>query len=104
MSCRGHICRPAAHLILVRFYGLRAVAFRLGGASIVSTVESHLYLRRSRGSPWIKSFIMTMSWLASAFGPGATLPAVIRTRAVGASLKPIAKEDGFDHPAEPERT
>jgi hypothetical protein len=28
--------------MLVRFYGLRAVAFRLGGASIVSTVESHL--------------------------------------------------------------
>ena len=43
MSCRGLACRPAAHFILVRFYGL-AVAFRLAGASIVSAVESHLFL------------------------------------------------------------
>ena len=40
-SCRGF--SPAAHLTLVRFYGW-AVAFRLGGTSIVSTVEFHLLL------------------------------------------------------------
>ncbi len=43
MELPGTGCRPAAHLILVRSMGC-AVEFRLGGASIVSTVESHLAL------------------------------------------------------------
>jgi len=38
----GIRCRPAARLILVRFYGLGAVEFNLGGVSIISNTESHL--------------------------------------------------------------
>src|SRR5439155_4911259 len=49
-SCRTQSCARQLGLLSLDSMGW-AVAFRLGGASIVSAVESHLYLLRSCGSP-----------------------------------------------------
>ena len=48
----------------------------------------------------MKSSIMTMSCLRSSFGPGATLPVVIRTDAMRASSNTIPKKDRFPSPGE----
>ena len=49
MSCRGlafvqRSLSPGSSFILARFYGFRPWRSGLGGASIVSSVESHLHL------------------------------------------------------------
>src|SRR5882724_7222682 len=44
MSCRGLACRPAAHFVLVRFYGFGAVVVRLSGASNSTQRRIHLLL------------------------------------------------------------
>ena len=48
----------------------------------------------------MKSSIMTMSCWRSSFGPGATLPAVIRTDAMRASSNLMPKKDRLPSPGE----
>jgi hypothetical protein len=56
--------------------------------------------RKASGSLQMKSSIMTMSFLRSSFGPGATLPAVIRTRAMRALSNTMPKKKKPPSPGE----
>ena len=77
-----------------------AVAFRLGGASIVSTVESHLLLVKELWLAVDEIVHHDDVVLLIVVRPGATLPAVIRTDAMRASSNWMPKKDRLPSPGE----
>src|SRR5206468_12121976 len=90
MSCRRH-CHAAAHFILVRSLWFRPWRSVLGGASIVSSAESHLHLLKKL-------------WLAVdeiVHHDNVMLPIIVRTRGNIAGLDPDRRDTGVvKHDAE----
>ena len=99
MSCRRLIVARQLFLFSLDSMG-SAVAFRLGGASIVSTVESHLLLVKEL---WlaVDEVVHHDDVMAGIVArPGATLPAWIRTAAMRASPNTMPKKDSFPSPGD----